>query len=130
MTARPEYIMKFTFKLVYTNITHNLEISSNESMNELFEKASLLFAPFINYNKYYIDFVIAGQKKGEMARSVGCHNLDEILDNEYGNNHKQLVFYVRPMDRNSDTFVRMDQYNEEFPPPPGLIRRPYNNNTA
>jgi hypothetical protein len=145
----PEFTMNFTFKLVYTTIMYNIEISSRENMAKLFDMASSKFSEYINYNKYYIDFVIAGQPKGELASAVNERNLDDPLDYEFGDKYKQISFYVRPMERETDCFVRMESYNEEIidfetslareepsyeepttheeqeniPPPPGLLRQ-------
>ena len=98
---------------------------------------------YIDYNKYYVDYVIAGQPKSELAPAVGYHNLDDPLDYELGDNYKQVSFYARPMERSTDNFVQMDRYIEEqvdeettethgvssgqeeepLPPPPGLVRQ-------
>lgn len=143
---RPEFTMNFTFKLVYTSIVHNIEISSRDNMAKLFDIAGAKFAEYINYNKYYVDYVIAGQPKSELASAVGYHNLDDPLDYEFGDKYKQISFYVRPMERSSDNFVRMERYDESdqqeeqidqdqpvteeteleqtLPPPPGLVRQP------
>ncbi len=145
---RPEFTMNFTFKLVYTSIVHNIEISSRDNMSKLFDTAGAKFAQYIDYNKYYVDYVIAGQPKSELASAVGYHNLEDPLDYEFGDKYKQISFYVRPMERSTDNFVRMDRYIEEptdddtvelyasavaeegpeteelqLPPPPGLVRQ-------
>jgi hypothetical protein len=140
---RPEFTMNFTFKLVYTGIVYNIEISSRENMSKLFDMAGARFAEHIDYNKYYVDYVIAGQPKSELASAVGYHNMDDPLDYEFGDKYKQISFYVRPMERSTDNFVQMDRYIEEpayeveqeqqvteeteleqpLPPPPGLVRR-------
>lgn len=140
---RPEFTMNFTFKLVYTSIVYNIEISSRENMSKLFDMAGAKFAEYIDYNKYYIDYVIAGQPKSELASAVGYHNMDDPLDYEFGDKYKQISFYVRPMERSTDNFVRMDRYIEvpvdedtvelqepviteeeqPLPPPPGLVRQ-------
>lgn len=140
---RPEFTMNFTFKLVYTGIVYNIEISSRENMSKLFDMAGAKFAEHIDYNKYYVDYVIAGQPKSELASAVGYHNMDDPLDYEFGDKYKQISFYVRPMERSSDNFVRMERYIEgpadedtvelhgpataqeeqPLPPPPGLVRR-------
>jgi hypothetical protein len=110
-------------------------------MSKLFDMAGAKFAEHIDYNKYYVDYVIAGQPKSELASAVGYHNMDDPLDYEFGDKYKQISFYVRPMERSTDNFVRMDRYNEPeqeeepasneqveqeeqpLPPPPGLVRR-------
>ena len=140
---RPEFTMNFTFKLVYTSIVHNIEISSRDNMAKLFDMAGAKFAEYINYNKYYVDYVIAGQPKDELASAVGYHNLEDPLDYEFGDKYKQVSFYVRPMERSTDNFVRMERYIEDtielnepaveeegpeteelnLPPPPGLVRQ-------
>jgi hypothetical protein len=110
---RPEFTMNFTFKLVYTSIVYNIEISSRENMAKLFDIAGAKFAQHINYHKYYIDYVIAGQPKSELASAVGYHNLDDPLDYEFGDKYKQISFYVRPMERSTDNFVQMERYIED-----------------
>ena len=144
---RPDFTMNFTFKLVYTSIVHNIEISSRDNMAKLFDIAGAKFAEYINYNKYYVDYVIAGQPKDELASAVGYHNLEDPLDYEFGDKYKQISFYVRPMERSTDNFVRMERYIEDteentielnespveeegpeteelnLPPPPGLVRQ-------
>ena len=113
MSSPREFTMNFNFKLVYTGIVHNIEISSNFSLHDLFNKVSAKFQPHINYNKYYLDFVVAGQNKGELALAVAHHNLYEPLWYEFGNRWRQISFYVRPINRNDDLFHRMDNYNVE-----------------
>jgi hypothetical protein len=145
---RPEFTMNFTFKLVYTSIVHNIEISSRDNMSKLFDTAGAKFAEYIDYTKYYVDYVITGQPKSELASAVGYHNLEDPLDYEFGDKYKQISFYVRPMERSTDNFVQMDSYIEEsadddtvelygsaateegpeieelrLPPPPGLVRQ-------
>ena len=111
-TTPQEFTMNFNFKLVYTDIVYNIEISSHSNMESLFGLASTKFDPHINYDKFYIDFVIAGQDKGELASSVSHLNLDEPLWYEFGQKWRQVSFYVRPVSRDTDRFVRMDRYNE------------------
>ena len=113
-TTPQEFIMNFNFKLVYTDIVYNVEISSHSNMNDLFGLASTKFEPHINYDKFYIDFVIAGQDKGELASSVSHLNLDEPLWYEFGKKWRQVSFYVRPVSRETDRFVLMDRYNERI----------------
>jgi hypothetical protein len=110
---RPEFTMNFTFKLVYTSIVYNIEISSRDNMAKLFDMAGVKFAEYINYNKYYVDYIIAGQPKSELAPAVGYNNLDDPLDYEFGDKYRQISFYVRPMDRSTDNFVWMQRYIED-----------------
>ena len=113
-TTPQEFTMNFNFKLVYTDIVYNVEISSHSNMNDLFGLASTKFEPHINYDKFYIDFVIAGQDKGELASSVSHLNLDDPLWYEFGKKWRQVSFYVRPVSRETDRFVLMDRYNERI----------------
>lgn len=153
MSTPREFTMNYNFKLVYTDIVYNVEISSHETLHDLFDKACIKFAPHIDYNMYYIDYVIAGQDKGELASSVGHLNLYDPIWYEFGSRWRQVSFYVRPVSRTTNTFVRMDRYIQTtsdtqvpetevpdtqvpetdiqvsdalgviLPPPPGLIRQ-------
>ena len=111
MSTPREFTMNYNFKLVYTDIVHTIEISSNATLHDLFDEACAKFTPHINYDNYYIDYIVAGQDKGELASAIGIHNLYEPLWYEFGDRWKQVSFYVRPMDRNDDLFHRMDNYN-------------------
>lgn len=114
MSAPREFTMNYTFKLVYTNIVYNVKISSHETLHDLFYEACHKFTPHINYNKYYIDYVVNGQDKCELAEAIDDINiLDHTLWYEFGDRWKQISFYVRPMDRETDSFIRMDRYIEE-----------------
>lgn len=119
MSAPREFTMKYNFKLVYTSIVYTIEISSHATLHDLFDEACAKFESHINYNKYYIDYVVAGQDKCELASAVGIHNLHDPLWYEFGDRWRQVAFYVRPMNRNDDSFHRMDNYNviplEEVP---------------
>lgn len=106
------YAMKFTFKLVYTDIIYETEILSNATLEQLFNNVSNHFSNFICLDKYYIDFVVAGQPKCELATAIGAHSYDDTLNYEFGDNWKQVSFYVRPMNRLTSSFVRLDCYNE------------------
>ena len=145
MSAPREFTMNYTFKLVYTDIVYTLEISSHATLDDLFDEACEKFQPHINYNKYYIDFVKAGQNKDELASSVAHNSLYEPLWYEFGYKWRQVSFYVRPINRNDYLFHRMDNYNVEpieeedsevenretetntlrvnLPSPPGLTRQ-------
>jgi hypothetical protein len=113
MTAPREFIMDFNFKIVYTTIVYNIEISSHATVKELFNKACVAFEPYINYDKYFIDYVITGQNKGELALAFGEENLQEPLWRKF-NRWKQVSFYIRPIDRNINRFILMDSYNEQI----------------
>lgn len=110
MNTRP-FTMNFNFKLVYTNFIHNIEIESTATLENLFDKASEKFNDLINYNKFYVDYVISGQEKSELAPAMGLHNLDQPLYYYFGNKWKEVSFYVRPIDRNTNLFRRFDRYN-------------------
>lgn len=110
MSVPIEFTMNFNFKLVYTGIIHNIEISSHATVKDLFDNAREVFVQYINYHRYYIDYVIAG--KGELASAFRKDNLHQPLWHEF-NRWKQVSFYVRPVSRETDTFIRMDRYNEE-----------------
>lgn len=111
MSAPREFTMKFNFKLVYTTIVYTIGISSNASLHNLFDEASVKFQPHINYHNYYIDYVIAGQDKGELALAVGHLNLHQPLWYKFGDRWRQISFYVRPINKNDEIFHRMDNYN-------------------
>ena len=119
MSTPREFTMKYNFKLVYTSIVYTIEISSHATLHDLFDEACAKFEPHINYHNYYIDYVIAGQDKCELASAVGIHNLDDPLWYEFGDRWRQIAFYVRPVNRNDELFHRMDNYNatplEEVP---------------
>lgn len=119
MSAPREFTMNYTFKLVYTSIVYTIEISSHATLHELFDEACTKFQPHINYYKYYIDYVVAGQDKGELASAVGIHNLHDPLWYEFGDRWREVAFYVRPINRDTDSFHRMDNYSvaplEEVP---------------
>jgi hypothetical protein len=112
MSAPREFTMNYTFKLVYTDILYTLEISSHESLDTLFRKVHEKFKPHVNYNKYYLDFAVAGQDKDELASGFN-DDLYEPLWYEFGEKWRQISFYVRPINRNDDLFHRMDNYNVE-----------------
>jgi len=111
MSAPREFTMKFNFKLVYTTIVYTIGISSNASLHDLFDEASVKFEPYINYHNYYIDYVIAGQDKDELAPAIWHLNLHQPLCYEFGDKWRQISFYVRPINRNDEIFHRMDNYN-------------------
>ena len=111
MSAPREFTMKYNFKLVYTSIVYTIEISSHATLQDLFDEACTKFAPHINYHNYYLDYVVAGQDKRELASAVGLHNLDQPLWYQFGDKWRQIAFYVRPINRNDDSFHRMDNYN-------------------
>lgn len=112
MSAVSEFTMNFNFKLVYTTIVYNIKISSHASLEDLFCQARSKFAPHINYFKYYIDYVIAGQEKGELAPAVFATYLEYPLWHQF-RNWKQISFYVRPINRDINMFVRRNTYIEE-----------------
>lgn len=112
MSAPREFTMNYTFKLVYTDILYTLEISSYATLDILFDKATAKFEPHINYNKYYIEFVVAGQDNDELASEFN-DDLYEPLWYEFGDKWRQVSFYVRPINKNDDLFHRMDNYNVE-----------------
>jgi len=111
MTAPSEITMQYTFKLVYTSIVYTIEISSYATLHDLFNEASAKFEPHINYEVYYIDYVVAGQDKCELASAVGTNNLEHPLWYEFGRRWREVSFYVRPVNRNTESFHRMDNYN-------------------
>ena len=119
MSAPREFTMKYNFKLVYTSIVYTIEISSHATLQDLFDEACAKFSPHINYHNYYLDYVVAGQDKGELASAVSLHNLDDPLWYEFGDRWREVAFYVRPVNRNDELFHRMDNYNvaplEEVP---------------
>lgn len=112
MTTPIEFTMNFNFKLVYTDIVYNVEISSNKILDDLFVKACNKFVPYIDYNKYYIDYVIAGQDRCELSSEVVTADFYESLWDKFGNRWRYISFYVRPMDRETKTFIRTDSYIE------------------
>jgi hypothetical protein len=112
MSAPQEFIMNFNFKLVYTDIVYNVAISSHSNMNQLFELASRNFESHIDYDNFYIDFVITGQDKGELASSVSHYNLDDPLWYEFRDKWRQISFYVRPVDRGTNLFVQLTNYGQ------------------
>lgn len=140
MPTPREFTMNFNFKIVYTSIVYNVEISSHASLNNLFDQACAKFENHIDYDRFYIDYVIAGQEKQELASGIGLLYLDDPLWTHF-KKWKEVSFYVRPVLRATDVFVRMDSYTEErpetveesqnqerdasggyLPPPPGLTR--------
>lgn len=141
MSSPTDFTMIYNFKLVYTNVVYCIEISSHATLHDLFDEACVKFTPHINLHKYYIDYVVAGQDNSELASAVGLDNLYEPLWYEFGDKWRQVSFYVRPMDRDTEEFVCMDSYNEalfeqvpelnrptdilgvNLPPPPGLTRQ-------
>lgn len=112
MTTPTEFVMSFNFKLVYTCIIKKIEISSNATVHDLFDNACGVFADCINYDKYYIDYVVVGQDKGELAEAFGENNLYQQLWLQF-RRWKEVSFYVRPVSRETDTFIRMYRYIEE-----------------
>jgi len=110
MSTPREFTMNFNFKLVYTNIVHNIQASSHATVKDLFENARQVFGQYINYHKYYIDYVVSG--KGELASAFQEQNLHQPLWHEFSR-WKEISFYIRPVDRNTDRFIRMDNYNQQ-----------------
>lgn len=110
MSAPREFTMKYNFKLVYTCIVYTIEISSHATLQDLFDEACTKFAPHINYYDYYLDYVVAGQDKRELASAVGLDNLDQSLWYQFGDKWRHISFYVRPINRNDDSFHRLDNY--------------------
>lgn len=106
-----ELTINFNFKLVYTNIVYNIEISNHASLRDLFGMACEKFVSHINFSIYNIDYIVAGQDKGELAPAVGTNNLDNPLWYEFGGRWRQVSFYARPVNRNDQSFHRMDNYN-------------------
>jgi hypothetical protein len=87
-------------------------MSVTERVENLFHEACLAFQPHINYDIYYLDFVVAGQSKQELASAVilnsfECPNISNVFPDTY----KEMMFYVRPMNRNVHSFNRMENYN-------------------
>lgn len=113
MPAPREFTMNYNFKLVYTDIVYTISISSHETLNNLFDKACTKFEHYINLDLYYIDYVVAGQPKKELASAVSHHNLENPLWYEFGERWRQVSFYIRPINRNDNSFHRMDNYNVE-----------------
>ena len=113
MTTPREFTMNFNFKLVYTDIVYNVETSSNTTLHDLFDDACNKFAPHIDYYKYYIDYVVAGQEGCELAPEIDYSYLYESIWNKFGEKWRQISFYIRPMNRETETFIRMDRYIEE-----------------
>lgn len=119
MSTPREFTMKYNFKLVYTSIVYTIEISSHATLLSLFAQACAKFEPHINYRYYYLDYVVAGQDKCELASAVSIDNLHHPIWYEFGDRWRQVAFYVRPMNMNDNSFHRMDNYNvapfEEVP---------------
>jgi hypothetical protein len=103
--------MKFTFKLVYTDIVYTISVYSDQTLNNLFDLAGAKFENHIDFDKYYIDYVIAGQDKGELAIAVSHLSFNETLGHEFGDGWKSISFYVRPVERATDEFIRRDRYD-------------------
>lgn len=106
--------MQFYFKLVYTDITYTIQISSNATILDLFHEASIKFQQYINYNKYYIDYVVTGQEKSELGTALIMDNLYQPLCYKFGDKWRQISFYVRPINKYTDRFIRMERYIERF----------------
>ena len=111
MLSPREFIMVFTFKLVYSNIVYTIEISSHATLQELFDKAHDKFTPHVNYDIYYLNYVFAGQDKSELAPAIEINNLDEPLWHDFMDKWKHISFYIRPMNKISNSFHRRDNYN-------------------
>lgn len=105
--------INFNFKLVYTDIVYNIEISNHATLRDLFDMASEKFVPHINFDIYNIDYIVAGQDKGELASAVDINNLENPLWCEFGGRWSEVSFYVRPIIKNTQLFHRMDNYNVE-----------------
>lgn len=114
MSTPRDYTMEFYFKLVYTNITYRIQISSNATIFDLFDEASIKFQQYINYDKYYIDYVVAGQDKSELGPAVIMNNLYQPLWYKFADKWKQISFYIRPMNKYTDRFICMETYIEEL----------------
>jgi hypothetical protein len=106
----PEFVMNFNFKLVYTNIVYNIQISSHATLQELFHKANLTFALHIDPLRFENYFIVCGQEENELAPAVSHHNLDHPLYYEFGEKWKQVSFYVRPCDISTHEFTHLSAY--------------------
>lgn len=102
--------MIFNFKLVYTSIVYTIQIDSIENLQTLFYLARNKFKDHINYDLFNIDFVISGQERREMAAAVNNDALGEMLEDLFGDNYKHISFYVRPIPKNREVFMRLDTY--------------------
>jgi hypothetical protein len=105
-----EITIKATFILVYTSIAYTIEISNKCDIKDLFDEAGDIFTPHIDYNKFYVDFVITGQKEHGMAPAFDLYKLSNTLEDEFGKECKHINFYFRPMQRTTDTFLQMESY--------------------
>lgn len=114
MSAPREFIIKCYFKLVYTDIVYIIDISNHSTLNDLFDRACVKFKPHINYHNYYIDFVIIGQEKGELGQAIDINNLEYPLWYQFRNLSKELAFYVRPINRYTNSFQCIENYNVSF----------------
>ena len=114
MSAPREFIIKCYFKLVYTDIVYIIDISCHSTLNDLFDRACVKFNPHINYHNYYIDYVIIGQEKGELAQAIDINNLEYPLWYQFRNLSKELAFYVRPINRYTNSFQCIENYNVSF----------------
>ena len=110
MPTPREYTMNFNFKLVYTQIVYKIEISSHASLQDLFNEAYTKFQPHIDYNKYYLELVVAGKANGELASALGLHNLDKPLWYEFGEKWIYMSFYIRPINRVTNIFHLFERY--------------------
>ena len=108
-----DFEMNFNFKLVYTDIVYNIKTSCFTVIRDLFTEASIKFELYINYSKYHIDFVIAGQDGSELAPEVDNSYLFETLWDKFGDKWGEISFYVRPVNRDTNIFVRRDNYIDE-----------------
>lgn len=124
-------IMRYNFKLVYTSIVYTVEINSEENLEKLFNLACDKFDEHINYDLFYIDYVIAGQEKCEMGPAVSSINLVHPLEEMFGDKYTDISFYVRPMRRTTSRFMRLDTYKlpELFEPEEPEPEEPNNENT-
>jgi hypothetical protein len=94
MTTIPPFTMTIAFKIAFTNCVQYIEISSKSTIHNLFIHATDLFVSYIDYNYYYIDFVICGQQKNELSPSFCNHKKYYKLEHVFGHN-KHNSFYIR-----------------------------------
>lgn len=98
-------IMKFNYKLVYTEKIGYIEIESSKSISNLITQLKLKSREELNINlNYDIEIVEAGNEMGPKLEAS-----EITLEEKYGNKFYYKTFYIRPVIRG--LFNRRDNYS-------------------
>ncbi len=89
-----EYNIKFHFKNTKTGITFWAELDIRIGINEIRKHIDSLVNFYFSF-KYYV-IVVAGKPGDEEAESLD-ENIDDSLEEYFGDSIKSIAFYIRPI---------------------------------